>query len=423
MDQSFAELYTPEGKTLSGIPWDVYPRPQMRRDSFINLNGTWDFTLSKAEALPETYDEQILVPFAPESLLSGVHHACPEGDYLFYRRTFLRPEGEGRVLLHVGAADQCAAVYVNGTLVGEHEGGYEHFSFDITEALQAENTLVIRCVDKLSTFVMPYGKQCAKRGGMWYTPVSGIWQTVWMEVVPQVHVAALHIRNGADWAEITADGVTEGVVTVQTPEGMLEVPMVGGKARVEVAEPHMWSPEDPYLYDFTLRAGEDTVQSYFALRTLAMAEVNGTWRLLLNGEPYFFHGLLDQGYWSDGLFLPAQPVGYERDILAMKALGYNTLRKHIKLEPEQFYYDCDRLGMVVFQDMVNNGDYNYRRDTLLPTVGLKHRNDSRLHRDPETRAWFLKAMAQTVAQLDNHPCICYWTIFNEGWGQFESTKA
>ena len=424
--QEFFDLYTPEGEQISQQPWQSYPRPQMRRNSFFNLNGSWDFEVSSCPDLPEQFSKTIMVPFPPQSLLSGIHTEIPEDHFLFYRKQFSRPSGSlnGRTLLHIGAADQIAVVWLNGTFLGEHIGGYESFSFDVTAFLQAENTLIIRVIDQMSRHILPYGKQRAKRGGMWYTPVSGIWQTVWMEQVPEQYIRSLQIETGENWAELTVNGdVPEGLVSVQTPEGILQFPLVQNTARIELTSPRLWSPEDPYLYECTVQSGEDSVQTYFALRTLSREKINGIQRLCLNGKPYFFHGLLDQGYWSDGLFTPADPICYEKDILAMKSLGFNTLRKHIKAEPEQFYYDCDRLGMIVFQDMVNNGDYHFLRDTALPTIGFKKRNDRNLHRDPETRQAFLHAMETTVQCLKNHPCICYWTIFNEGWGQFESTAA
>lgn len=411
-------MYTAAGETLDGVPWDVYPRPQLRRQSFFCLNGTWEFAVSECE--PQTYDRTIRVPFAPESLLSGVGECFPEEAARWYRRQFTLPTDfcKERVLLHIGAADQETAVYVNGVLVGEHVGGYEPFSFDITEALQEENTLVIRVIDRLSAQILPYGKQCHKRGGMWYTPVSGIWQTVWLESVSTEYVRRLIIDTDEAGATIAAEGVCEGTVTVQTPQGAVTLPLTDGVARVALDEPQWWSPENPYLYEFTLATPTDEVRSYFAMRTLDIRTVDGLPRLCLNGKPYFFHGLLDQGYWSDGLFTPATPAGYAEDILAMKALGFNTLRKHIKVEAEQFYYDCDRLGMIVFQDMVNNSDYSFFRDTALPTVGFIRRRDTRLHRDPDARSAFQQGMEQTVRGLYNHPCICCWTIFNEGWGQF-----
>ena len=417
-------LYTARGAALNGQPWQAYPRPALQRDAFTNLNGWWDFAVSSSGEIPAQWTEKILVPYPPQSLLSGIHRDIPEGDFLFYRTAFPRPARQGRVLVHIGAADQEAAVLVNGTPVGAHTGGYEPFTFDITAALtDGENTLIIRVLDHMSRGVLPYGKQRANRGGMWYTPVSGIWQTVWLETVPDTYIRGLDIRTDGAAVTVTAEGVDRGVLTVKTPDSSFTASLEGGTARFTVPDPRLWSPEDPYLYHFTLTAGEDTVRSYFALRTLDVRTVNGYPRLCLNGKPFFFHGLLDQGYWSDGLLTPAAPECYEDDILAMKALGFNTLRKHIKIEPQQFYYDCDRLGMIVVQDMVNNGDYSFIRDTALPTVGIKRLGDHRLHRDEETRRAFLTAMEQTVRQLKHHPSICCWTIFNEGWGQFESGAA
>ncbi len=416
------DLLTESGETLHDAPWQVYPRPQLKRDSFFCLNGDWDFCTSKSDDIPTTFGERIRVPFPPESILSGIHRTFKRHTRLYYRRTFSLPDGfvKCRVLLHFGAVDQHAAVYLNGTLLGEHHGGYQSFSFDITDHLQPKNTLLVRAWDDLHNFVLPYGKQCEKPHGMWYTPTSGIWQTVWCESVPDTYVRSVRIQTAAESVQITADGIDDATVVLQTPNGELVAPMLHGRASIVLSNPRVWSPEDPYLYHFTLKTDTDTVASYFAMRTLTVETVDGFPRLCLNGKPYFFHGLLDQGYYSDGLFLPATPDGYEQDILAMKALGFNTLRKHIKVEPEQFYYDCDRLGMIVFQDMINNGDYSFIRDTALPTVGLQRRSDRHLHRDPATRHAFLETMEQIVTDLYNHPCICYWTIFNEGWGQFDS---
>ena len=408
------ELHTYEGENLKGQPWSCYPRPQMRRDSYVNLNGLWDFAVCKG-----AYDRKILVPFCPESLLSGIHEHFREGCALRYRRRFTLPDGfnRGRVLLHIGAADQRLVCYVNGQRVGEHIGGYESMTFDITDALAQENEMIIRCHDDLRDKSQPYGKQTLKRGGMWYTPVSGIWQSVWLESVPDVYIRKLHVENRGASVTITTEPALEGKITVA---GVGEFTLENGIATIQPENPHFWSPEDPYLYDFTVETGEDRIASYFALRTLEIREFDGYQRLCLNGKPYFFHGLLDQGYWSDGLFTPATPECYVNDILAMKELGFNTLRKHIKVEPEEFYYQCDRLGMVVFQDMVNNGDYSFFRDTALPTLGVQTLDDRKMHPDPATRDGFLRGMEATVEQLRNHPCIFYWTIFNEGWGQFDS---
>ena len=411
-------LMTLQGEALlhsDETPWNVYPRPQMKRNSFLNLNGLWDFAVGDGD-----YDRQIRVPFCPECLLSGIDEHFPEGAALRYRRRFALPEGfhKGRVLLHIGAADQKAEVFLNNVRIGKHTGGYESFALDITGALwEEENELVILCTDNLYDKTQPYGKQVMKRGGMWYTPVSGIWQTVWLESVPERYIEKLNIENRGYSVTVSVEPKLAGKVTV--PE-LGEFALEDGAVTITPEEPKLWSPENPYLYDFTVECGEDRVESYFAIRSLEVKEVDGYRRLCLNGKPYFFHGLLDQGYWPDGLFTPAAPECYAEDILAMKRLGFNTLRKHIKVEPEEFYYQCDKLGMVVFQDMVNNGRYNFFRDTALPTVGLQKLPDKNLNKDRATRREFIRQMKTTVAQLKNHPSICYWTIFNEGWGQFDS---
>ena len=417
----FAMLTTQRGKDLPEIPWDVHPMPQLRRERYQILNGEWDFAAWEQTQVPPAFPQKITVPFPPEARLSGIDGHFPEGYHLFYRRSFAVPADwpKGRILLHIGAADQYAEVYVNQQRIGDHLGGYESFCFDITQALQAENTLLIRCTDDLNDQTQPYGKQVLpkKRGGMWYTPVSGIWQSVWLEWVPENYVNHLDIAVTQTQATVSVTPALSGTVKLDSGE---EFPLVDGVAHITPAQIRLWSPEEPYLYRFTLTAGEDSLRSYFALRTLEIKEFAGIPRLCLNGKPYFFHGLLDQGYWPEGLFTPPAPESFADDILAMKRLGFNTLRKHIKVEPEQFYYDCDRLGMIVFQDMVNNGDYSFFRDTALPTIGVQKRKDKNLHKDEAARQAFLAGMASTVKQLKNHPCICYWTIFNEGWGQFDS---
>ncbi len=417
----FAKLTTRRGKDMPEIPWDVHPRPQLRRERYQILNGQWDFAAWEREETPPAFPQTITVPYPPESRLSGIDGHFPEGYHLFYRRSFAVPADwpNGRVLLHIGAADQYAEIYVNQKRIGDHLGGYESFCFDITHALGEENTLLIRCTDDLRDQTQPYGKQVPpkKRGGMWYTPVSGIWQSVWLEWVPENYVNHLDIQTSATSATVTVTPALSGTVRLDSGE---EFPLVEGVAQIDPKEIRLWSPENPHLYRFTLTAGEDCFRSYFALRTLEVKTFDGIPRLCLNGRPYFFHGLLDQGYWPEGILTAPSPESFGDDILAMKRLGFNTLRKHIKVEPEQFYYDCDRLGMIVFQDMVNNGDYSFLRDTALPTLGMQKRSDKRLHKDTAARKAFLDGMAATVRQLKNHPCICYWTIFNEGWGQFDA---
>jgi len=409
--QRFADLYTPEGENLSGQPWNVYPRPQLERDSFFNLNGEWEFSAGN-----DRYDQTIIVPFPPESALSGLKRPF-DGAKLHYRKKFVLPEGfvKERVILHFDAVDQVAEVCLNGKTVGSHTGGYVHFFFDVTDFLEKENMLEVHVTDRLDK-KLPYGKQCVKRGGMWYTPVSGIWQTVWMESVREGHIESLEIRTGLNWVEIdTGNADHSGEILLEGKR----YPLAKGRAQIEIENPVNWSPENPYLYRFEILCGGDRVKSYFALRTL---EIRGS-ELLLNGRKLFMHGLLDQGYFPDGVFTPASPEAFVRDIETAKNLGFNTLRKHIKVESDCFYYECDRLGMIVIQDMVNNGSYNFIRDTALPTVGMKRLPDKLLHRNRETRQNFLSGMEETVKQLKNHPCVCAWVIFNEGWGQFDSTAA
>ncbi len=417
------ELTTPQGEALDPkeIPWQRYPRPRMRRDSYLNLNGPWQFHVSPNRELPREFERTIRLPFCPESRLSGIQEHFPEGSFLFYRREIALPENfnRGRVLLHIGAADQIADVYVNGRHLARHTGGYDSFSVDITEALLPTTVLIIRVRDDLRDLRFPRGKQTAKRGGMWYTPVSGIWQTVWLESVPETYIQKLQTEILGATVRITAQPKLDGTVTV---EGLGQFPLKEGMVELTLKKPRFWCPEDPFLYRFSLEMGADRVESYFALRTLEIKDEGGVPRLCLNGRPYFFHGLLDQGYWPEGLLTPPSPDCYEEEILAMKALGFNTLRKHIKVEPQEFYYQCDKLGMVVFQDMVNNGRYHFLRDSALPMVGLQWLPDRLWSRKQAIRQGFLLGMRRTVEQLKSHPCVCYWTVFNEGWGQFHSTK-
>ena len=274
---AFAKLTTARGEKLPVIPWESYPRPQMKRDSYVNLNGTWDFAVSQDTALPAAYDRQILVPFCPESQLSGIGEHFSEGSSLFYRKKLVLLEGfrKDRVLLHIGAADQKVEVYVNQALVGSHVGGYNAFTVDITDALGEENELVIRVTDDLRDKTLPHGKQSLTRGGMWYTPVSGIWQSVWLESVPASYVNQMDIQTTLTQAVITVTPALNGVVTLEGKE----YPLVDGKAVVAPENPKFWTPENPHLYFFTLTAGEDRIESYFALRTLETNVVDGFSRL------------------------------------------------------------------------------------------------------------------------------------------------
>ena len=402
------------------IPLSEYPRPLLVRSSYLCLNGTWEFS----ESAP-TYGETILVPYPPQSKASGIGRDLARDAVIYYRRRFTLPEGflSDRVILHFGAVDRFATVTLNGHTLGTHDGGYHHFSFDITDFLtDGENTLELSVTDTQDDVNALYGKQKIKRGGMWYTPVSGIWQTVWLESVPTDYIRSLKTSTHGASVRVEAEGVDSGELLLHLPNGDEAYPISDGVCEFSLPDPQFWSPDSPYLYRFTARTESDSADSYFALRDVEIKTVDGLPRICLNGSPLFFKGLLDQGYFPDGIYTPLSYADYERDILAAKKLGYNTLRKHIKIEPDAFYEACDRLGMVVFQDMVSGGSYSFLRDTLLPTFGMQKKDDRRMNRSEIYRSAFLRDMERTVSQLFSFPSICYWTIFNEGWGQFESEK-
>ena len=404
------------------MPWAEYPRPSMVRDSYICLNGEWDFCVSEStDLLPTAFNEKILVPFPPESPASGIERNMPDNAFLHYRRSFALPDGfnKGRVLLHFGAVDNICEVYVNEVHAVSHDGGYLPFSADITDLIRdGENEIYVKVRDDLSG-LYPYGKQKKDRGGMWYTPVSGIWQTVWLESVPEKYIKSIKVTPTAENVKIEVIG---GEHTKRLSLDGAVYEFEGSEIVVSPIDKHLWTPETPYLYDFTLESGDDKVNSYFALREIGIKNVNGIPRITLNGKPYLFNGLLDQGYYPDGIFLPATSYGYEEDIVRIKKLGFNMLRKHIKVEPEVFYNLCDRLGVVVFQDMVNNSDYSFFIDTALPTIGLKRLPIIFRHRDKKEREIFTRDMYGTMDHLHFFPSVMYYTIFNEGWGQFCADK-
>lgn len=409
--------------------WNTHPRPQLKRELFMSLNGEWKLG-----------DKTINVPYPPESKLSGYEGEVPKE--LWYERSFRVPEGftKDRILLHFGAVDQKAKVRVNNKLVGVHIGGYLPFVIDITEIVKKDedNYLEVIVEDKLDK-AHPYGKQTEKPKGMWYTQVSGIWQSVWLENVPDIYVEKLIITPWIDRVQLKVvcnKEVENCRVKINLPveifdnsdgeknceDNILEVDLEKGEGVIEIPNPINWTPDNPHLYDMKIYVGEDVVSSYFALRTIEIREMDGVRRVCLNGKPIFMHGVLDQGYFEEGIFLPKSEEDYDKDILFMKELGFNMLRKHIKIEPEYFYYACDRLGMLVMQDMVNNGEYSFIRDTALPTVGFKKKNDRKSKVDERTKEVFKHHTRGTVEHLYNHPSIVSYTIFNEGWGQFDSDE-
>ena len=420
MAKKYETLTTLYSEKISDIPWSVYPRPQFKRDSFINLNGYWDFKVSLLDELPSAYHERILVPFPPESALSGIERKVTLRQILYYRRQFSLPDGfsRGKIILNFGAVDCICHVFINGSLAGKNEGGYLPFSIDITPYItDGDNEIVVKVKDGTNR-KYPYGKQTERRGGMWYTAISGIWQTVWLESLPEGAIEQISIFTDTRHAEISirTDSKSARLTLKETGESF---DFKNGRLTVTPNTPKLWRPETPYLYEFTVETDSDKIESYFALREISVIEAGGAKRLALNGKPYLFSGLLDQGYFPDGIFLPATAKGYEDDILRAKRLGFNMLRKHIKIEPMIFYHLCDRLGMAVFQDMVNNGSYSFMLDTALPTLGIKAHSRLR-RRTTEQKQIFEEQMLGAADLFKNTPSVLQYTVFNEGWGQFDA---
>ncbi len=425
-------LMTPWGERLDeNCILTEYPRPQMRRNSYLNLNGRWEYAITDSDESPPRWDGTILVPFSPESALSGVGRSLQPGQTLWYRREVIVPQGfipaDGRLLLHFGAVDQEAAVYWNGRLLGRHMGGYNAFTLDATDALGPRNSLVVRVHDDTDASFHSRGKQKTRRGGIWYTPQSGIWQTVWVEAVPRHYIEGLRIVPLFDQSAVEVMVRCSQPLQCEATVDGRTVPFTSGEpARIPMPDFRAWSPEDPYLYDLSVTLGEDRVESYFGMRKMEVrADRGGVKRLFLNGEPYFQSGLLDQGYWPDGLYTAPSDEALIYDIQTAKAMGFNLLRKHIKVEPMRWYYHCDRLGMLVWQDMPSGGG-KYRFSTItLPLVTGIHRRDNHYRAfaraSSQGRGEYMDELEEMVGQLFNAPSVVLWVPFNEGWGQFDST--
>ena len=432
-----------------------YPRPQMVRNSYINLNGYWNYKIRNHDKKhPFEIHGKILVPFSPEAPLSGVSHQLLPGEELICERTIpveRPPMKDAHCILHFGAVDQLCHIYMNGTLALSHLGGYLPFSLDITDYLtEQENVLSVHIEDSSDTSFHSVGKQKLKRGGMFYTAQSGIWQTVWMEWVPAVHISNLSIIPHIDKETIFVtvhmsaphrSCCTNAPVTCYVYDqcGMLVSKSICTNSSsgicqyscyCDVNNMHLWTPDDPYLYTLKVTAGTDEVTGYFAMRDFSIEhDEKGLPRFCLNHEPLFLKGVLDQGYWPDGLYTAPSDDALIYDIQTMKNLGFNMLRKHAKIESARWYYHCDRLGMIVWQDMVNGGGYHAPVMTWAPTMiaSSRTRFPDQLHsllgrRNSVGREQFIRECKLTVQALSCFPCISTWVIFNEGWGQFDSKK-
>lgn len=445
VDEPLIPLTTPWGeRILAGQEpaWE-HPRPRFARDGAVSLNGWWEFSAGS-----HALDRRIRVPFSPEAVLSGIGEKTEPSTELWYRRELpaLDLLGGKRALLHFEAVDWRCEVWANGTKVGEHEGAYLPFSFDVTDALlsggAAPAVIEVRVVDPGDAGAQLRGKQSSTPGGIWYTAQSGIWRDVWLEVVPAVHLTGLHVDAALDgkvaFSAESSDSAAE--VSVRVLDEGREVASASGSVSAPLAVvldgPRIWSPEDPHLYDVELTCGDDAVRSYFGIRSVEVRpDAAGVPRFFLNGEPYFLRGVLDQGYWPDGLMTPPESEALELDIRAMKEAGFNLLRKHIKVEDGRFYELCDRLGMLVWQDVPSGGTapYSAWHTSQKPTL---FRASWVAKRDTGERAWqdlgaddeaYRSEWSATcegmVELLRDHPCVAGWCLFNEGWGQFDAGAA
>ena len=435
-------MLTPWGEALDREhPLPEYPRPQLRRNSYLNLNGIWEYAITKTAEKPAAMQGKIVVPFSPETPLSGVGHILQPDEYLWYRRSVTLPEGffrGGRLLLHFGAVDQCCTVWVNGQEAGSHTGGYLPFALDVTELIEGDAfTLELRVTDPTDTGSLSRGKQRLKNTGIWYTPQSGIWQTVWMECVPENYLRSLRItpkpEENAVHIRLEADDPAMAAVTICRDGGIIAEGQTdeNGESTLTIPaeELRLWSPENPFLYDVSIvLPGGDRVESYFGMRAFGIGkDEKGLPRLLLNGKPYFQNGLLDQGYWSDGYYTAPSDEALIHDIAEMKRLGFNMLRKHIKVEPLRWYYHCDRLGMLVWQDMMNGGEsYSPLSIYVFSNLGLRVKDDRYRYfsrSDEAGRTHYYEELGQMIDLLYNTVSLALWVPFNEGWGQFDALKA
>lgn len=421
-------------------PWDQYPRPQLRRDQWTNLNGQWDYAITeRSEQPPRQYDGKILVPFAVESALSGVKKLVGPDKHLWYRTSFTLPATarDERWQLHFGAVDWEATIYINGQVVGSHKGGYTAFSFNISPYLKkrGQQELLVRVWDPTDAGTQARGKQVRDPKGIWYTPVTGIWQTVWLEKTPADHIQRVktspNIDNSTIGIQVSTVPLSQAArasIIVKAEQKELAVEEVdllaGGNlagAEIRLPQARLWSPDDPFLYDLTIElrstSGKliDRVESYFGMRKISLGkDPNGYTSIMLNNQPLFQFGLLDQGWWPDGLYTAPTEEALMYDVEMTREFGFNMLRKHVKVEPARYYYNCDRMGMLVWQDMPNG---NYFRDLR---VAPGEKKDA--ERPLASALQFEQELKEMIDQFHAFPSIVTWVPFNEGWGQYDTER-
>jgi beta-galactosidase/beta-glucuronidase len=415
-------------------PLPQHPNPLFRRDSFVSLNGLWDFALDKNKSPNVAYTKKILVPFSPETSLSGLKIKIPANTYMHYRKEVSVPDSyvNHDAILHFGAVDQVCDIYWNGHFVGHHESGYSAFEIPLS-CLSKNNVLELVVNDDTSSGIYPRGKQSTDPAGIWYTPTSGIWQTVWLETIPdEGYVQSIRIDPDFDNQEVKITAKFVGNRAFATAEVYYKGQLVAkdsftpeGEATLDLKYVfYPWSPEEPNLYELLITAGYDTIHSYFAMRKFSSVTVGKFHLFALNNHPYFLSGVLDQGYFPESGLTPPSEEAIINDIALVKKCGYNCIRKHIKIEPMRWYFQCDRMGIIVLQDFVNGGScYSSLLVHTRPvmTFDISDTNYRLLGRLMEnSRKQFIRDLEATIANLYNVPSIAIWTIFNEGWGQFDT---
>ena len=411
-------------------PLSEYPRPQFKRDSYVCLNGYWEYAIRKEEAIPESFDGQILVPYSPEVEKSGVNKTIMPDDYLFYRLKTTIPTSfiKDKVILHFGAVDQIAEVFINGQFAIKHVGGFLPFCADIKPFLKDENLeIILRVQDTTNTSYHSSGKQSLKPEGIWYKAQSGIYMPVWMESVKEGYIEKLKITPDIDKNIVILRFDSSNKSAKVKLNGKIYDVLAGQDNIIEIENPKLWSPESPYLYEFKIFNDVDEVDSYFAMRKISLIKnKDGMLVIALNNKEYFMKGVLDQGYYQDGLLTPNSDEDYINDINLIKSLGFNVSRKHIKIESMRWYYYCDRLGLLVWQDFVNGcTKYNFWLNQV--PLFVRYKISDKKHKqffreDEEGRKEAYQEFLDTIDLLYNSPCIVLWTIFNEAWGQFDSKE-
>lgn len=429
------KLITKYGETIDlKNPLQEYPRMQLQRESFLNLNGNWEYQITKRK---DTFQDDawkpIYVPFALGSRLSGTEGVeLGIDEVLWCRKQFAYKPNAMHTRMNFEAVDQECTVFLNGIEVGTHRGGYTPFSFDVSEMIKYQNALLMRIVDFSEQGLYAYGKQKSEHGGMWYTPTAGVWGTVWLEDVPDHAVEDLKITPDYDNGKVYLDmegGFKQAMVSLVEDGKVIHQGLTNDKhLEIPMENFHAWSPEDPFLYDLFIKTEDDLVRSYFGMRSFrANYDSDGIMRFCLNNKPLFLTGLLDQGYTTDGHMTYPSDQSIMDEIENIKALGFNMLRKHAKIESRRWYYHCDRMGMLVMQDMPNGGNYDYTRMTVLPTIGFTHKTDTKLGlkygrtTEDSCKAYYEELDAM-LDDLYNCTCIYAWCPFNEGWGQFNSKE-